>query len=68
MQVHDHSVSVTTLLLWPLYALEQDIIFWPCGFYLMLLSYSFFLLLFFPSLISAAAHWMSTTLPHTVWP
>ena len=24
--------------------------------------------LFFPRLISAAAHWMSTILPHKVWP
>ena len=24
--------------------------------------------LFFPRLISAAAHWMSTILPHMVWP
>ena len=29
---------------------------------------SFFLLLFFPRLISAAADWMSAILPHMVWP
>jgi len=28
----------------------------------------FFLLLFFPRLISAVADWMSTILPHMVWP
>jgi len=28
----------------------------------------FFLLLFFPRLISAVGDWMSTTLPHMVWP
>jgi len=38
----------------------QAIIFLPCGFYL---SSSFF-----PRLISAAADWMSTILPHMVWP
>jgi len=27
-----------------------------------------FLLLFFPRLISAVGDWMSTILPHTVWP
>ena len=29
---------------------------------------SFFLLSFFPRLISAAADWMSAILPHMVWP
>jgi len=29
---------------------------------------SFYLLSFFPRLISAAAHWMSTILPHMAWP
>jgi len=37
----------------------------PCGFYLS----SFFLLsFFFPRLISAVGDWMSTILPHMVWP
>jgi len=36
----------------------------PCDFYL-LLSSSFF---FFPPLISAVGDWMSTILPHMVWP
>ena len=40
------------------------IIFLPCSFYL-LLSFFFF---FFPRLISAAGDWMSTILPHMVWP
>jgi len=29
---------------------------------------SIYLLFFFPRLISAAASWMSTILPHMVWP
>jgi len=29
---------------------------------------SLFFFLFFPRLISAAVHWMSTILPHMVWP
>jgi len=33
----------------------------PCGFF-------FFLLFFFPRLISAVADWMSTILTHMVWP
>ena len=47
--------------LWSPYAIGQTIIFSCCGFYLLLSS-------FFPRLISAAAHWMSTILPHMVWP
>jgi len=39
---------------------DADIIFLPCGF--------FFYLSFFPRLISAVADWMSTILPHMVWP
>jgi len=48
--------------LWPPYIIGQAIIFLPCGFYLL----SSFL--FFPRLISAVADWMSTILPHMVWP
>jgi len=44
-------------------SLVADIIFLPCDFYL-LLSSSFF----FPCLISAVGDWMSTILPHMVWP
>jgi len=36
-------------------------IFSCCGLF-------FFLLLFFPRLMSAAADWMSAILPHMVWP
>jgi len=39
------------------------IIFLPCSFFLLSIY-----LLFFPHLISAAADWMSTILPHMVWP
>jgi len=48
------------VLLWSPYGIGQTIIFLPCGFFLLL---SFF----FPRLISAA-DWMSTILPHVVWP
>ena len=50
--------------LWSPYVIEQTMIFLPCDFYLL----SFFFLLFFPRLISAAVDWMSTILPHMVWP
>ena len=40
----------------------QAIIFLPCGFYLLLLSFCF------PRLISAVGDWMSTILPHMMWP
>jgi len=38
--------------------------------YIFILWFGFFLsiFLFFPCLISAAAHWMSTILLHMVWP
>ena len=38
----------------------QTIIFSCCGFFLSFI--------FFPRLVSAAAHWMSTILRHMVWP
>jgi len=50
----------TQWLLWSPYGIGQTIKFLPCGF--------FFLLSFFPRLISAAADWMSAILPHMVWP
>jgi len=53
--------SWTHLWLWSPYVIGQTIIFLPCDFYLLLLS-------FFPRLISAAVDWMSTILPHMVWP
>jgi len=49
-----------TTLLWSPYVIGQTIIFLPCDFYLS----SFF----FPRLISAVGDWMSTILPHMVWP
>jgi len=60
-----HYIFVLFLLssLWPPYVIEHAIIFVPCGFYL---SFFLFLLSFFPRLISAAADWMSTILPHSV--
>jgi len=47
--------------LWLPCVADADITFLPCGFF-------FFLSSFFPRLISAVAHWMSTILPHMVWP
>jgi len=48
--------------LWPPYVIGQAIIFLPRGFYL-----SFFYLFCSPNL-SAVGDWMSTILPHMVWP
>ena len=45
--------------LWSPYVIGQTIIFSSCFF--------FFLLLFFPRLISAVGDWMSTILRHMVW-
>ena len=45
-------------LLWSPYVIGQTIIFLPC---------SFFLLSFFPRLISAVGDWMSTILLHMAW-
>ena len=41
-----------------------------CGHYIFALWFlsTFYLLFFIPRLISAAADWMSTILPHMVWP
>jgi len=39
-----------------------------CGHYIFVLFFFFFLLLHSPRLISAIAEWMSTILPHMVWP
>jgi len=47
--------------LWSPNVIGQIIIFLPCDFFLLL---SFFI----PRLISAAVDWMSTILPHMVWP
>jgi len=39
------------------------------GYYIFALWFlSFFFLSFFPRLISAVGDWMSTILPHMVWP
>ena len=55
------TLSTYKFLLWPPYVIRQAIIFLPCGFFLLLSS-------FFPHLISAVADWMSTILPHMMWP
>ena len=51
--------DIHSTFLWSPYVIGQTIIFLPCGFYL---------LSFFPRLISAVGDWMSTILPHMVWP
>ena len=52
--------------LWPPYVIGGPLYFCPVvSFYL---SSIFFLSFFVPRLISAAADWMSTILPHMVWP
>jgi len=51
-------LSSIFFLLWPPYVIEQAI-------YIFILS---FLLSFFPRLISAVGDWISTILPHMVWP
>jgi len=54
------------LLLWPPCVADADIIFLPCALWFLLSSSIFFYL--FSRLISAVAEWMSTILPHMVWP
>jgi len=49
------------LHLWSPYVIGQAI-------YIFILSFILLLLFFFPRLISAVADWMSTILPHMVWP
>ena len=51
----------TNSILWSPYVIGQTIIFLLCGFYLLSSS-------FFPRLISAVGDWMSTIVPHMVWP
>jgi len=58
----DHYIFMLwfVLLLWSPYVIGRPYIFSSC-YYL-----SFYL--FFPRLISAVGDWMSTILPHMVWP
>ena len=51
-----------SIFLWSPYVIWQTIIFSSCGFFF------FFLFSFFPRLISGVGDWMSTILPHMVWP
>ena len=53
-------INAHVFLLWPPCVADADIIFLPCGFFLSIF--------FIARLISAAADWMSTILPHIVWP
>jgi len=56
--------SVPVLLLWSPYVIGQTIIFSSCFFFFFMVA----LLSFFPRLISAVGDWMSTIIPHMVWP
>ena len=56
------SYNETSCSLWSPYVIGQTIIFLPCDFYLLSI------LFLFPRLISAVGDWMSTVLPHMVWP
>jgi len=58
------SSVLNTILLWSPYVIGQTIIFLPCSFF----PSFFFLLLFFPRLISAAVDRMSAILLHMAWP
>ena len=80
---HRDSLS-SSCLLWPPCVADADIIFFALWFLLLLSSILwppyvirqaifssrrlFFFFFFFPRLISAVADWISTILPHTVWP
>jgi len=55
------SISIICKYLWPPCVAEADIIFSCCIFF-------FLSIFFFRRLISAVADWMSTILPHMVWP
>ena len=56
-----HFSSFDPQSLWPPCVADADIILSSCGFFYPLSS-------FFPRLISAVGDWMSTILPHMVWP
>jgi len=57
---NNNHTCVIGLYLWPPYGIRQAIIFLTCDFFLSIF--------FFPRLISAVGDWMSTILPHLVWP
>jgi len=78
-----YSTHRCTCLLWPPCMADADIIFSFCSLFMaalwnraghyifalwFLLSFIFLSFFFFPRLISAVAEWMSTILPHMVWP
>jgi len=44
------------------------IIFRSSGYFLLLLSFFLSFFLIFPRLFSAVGNWMSTILPHMMWP
>ena len=61
-----NGVVLIAHLLWPPYEIGGPLYFCP----VVTIFLSFFLSIFFfiPRLISAARDWMSTVLPHMVWP
>jgi len=56
------TLEIDVIFIWPPCVADADIIFLPCGFFLL------FIFFFIPRLISAVADWMSTILPHMMWP
>jgi len=69
--IFSSAVWCEVLLLYKLYKLHfiMAALYNKAGHYIFAVWFlSFFLLSFFPCLISAAADWMSTILPHMVWP
>ena len=65
MYMQDNKAAYATLTV-ALYnwEIKHYCIFLPCGGFFL----SFYLLSFFPRLISAVADWMYTILPHMMWP
>jgi len=57
------SAIAELLVIWPLCVADADIIFCSCGY--ILLSFCFFIFFF---VYSPVGDWMSTILPHMMWP
>ena len=60
------------LVFWPPWLCIMTVVMaalWnTAGHYIFALWFLLSIFLFFPGLISAVAHWISTILPHTAWP
>ena len=64
-RVHNATMALKFLLIWPGRRLIMAALRSRCGHYIFA---PWFLSSFFPRLISAVTDWMSTILPHMVWP